>query len=143
MMGSCFSHKQRGETQSNAKVDQSVILPSSNRYLNQLHEVTMEEQFNQIVNDSENNQILIVCDFYAIWCPPCSQIAPTVHKWATNDYRTNVIFIKIDVDQANDLSNRFSIHVLPTFVLLKEGKEILRLSGADSSTLKKEIDKYQ
>lgn len=123
--------------------DQSVVHPTSNRYLNEVHEVITEEQFNQITHDPENSQILIVCDFYAVWCPPCAQIAPTIHKWATNEYKANVIFLKIDVDQANDLSNRFSIHVLPTFVLLKEKKEILRLSGADATTLKKEIDKHK
>lgn len=133
-MGSCSSKRQQEKTQTNTKFE------PSNRFLNQINEIMTEDQFNEIINNLDNKQILIVCDFYATWCPPCAQIAPVVHDWATNDYKINVIFLKIDVDQANDLSNRFSIHVLPTFILIKDGKELLRLSGTDISTLKREID---
>jgi thioredoxin 1 len=151
-MGSCFSSSEPSPPLKASAISyqtpytsQSIQDPStpSNPYMNKIHEITTETEFNQLINDTQNANVLIVCDFYAVWCPPCSQIAPIVHKWALNDYRTSVIFIKIDVDQNSDLSNNFSISVLPTFLLFKQGKEVQRLTGADSTNLKKEIDKFK
>lgn len=107
-----------------------------------IHEITSRDEFDRLVNDVDNVNLLIVCDFYAMWCLPCLQIAPTLSKWAANDYQTNAIFVKINVDEHEDLANQFSIRVLPTFVLLKQGKEITRLIGADSTNLKKLLDQH-
>ncbi len=38
--------------------------------------------------------------------------------------------LKVDIDQSQDLAGRFSIRSVPTLLLLKEGKEIARTSGA-------------
>jgi len=120
--------------------DSSVPL---NPYMNKIHEITTQEEFDKVINDIQNVNLLIVCDFYAIWCGPCLKIAPILYKWALNDYRTNVIFMKIDVDKNSDLANQFLIRVLPTFVLFKQGKEVYRLTGTDSTNLKREIDKLK
>ncbi len=149
MMGSCFSSSKSSSTLKPSIIssqipftgqDASVLL---NPYMNNIHEITKEEEFDKLINDIQNVNVLIVCDFYAIWCVPCLQIAPILYKWALNDYRTSVIFIKIDVDKNNDLSDKFSIRVLPTFILFKHGKEIYRLTGTDSTNLKREIDKLK
>lgn len=120
--------------------DDSLIL---NPYTNKIHEINTEDQFYQLINNKRNINLLIVCDFYASWCMPCLQIAPIIHTWAMNDYKTNVIFMKINVDNNNELSNKFSIEVLPTIILFKQGKEIFRLTGTDSIKLKREIDKFK
>lgn len=143
MMGSCFS-----SNESSLKLKSSVNLPQDssvllNPYTNKIHEITTENEFDKLINDIQNVNVLIVCDFYAIWCIPCLQIAPTLYKWALNDYKTSVIFMKIDVDKNSDLSDKFSIRVLPTFVLFKQGKEIYRLTGTDSTNLKREIEKLK
>ena len=140
-MGSCFSTKDA----SSSKARTSQLISSLESKKNkQVHEVTTEEQFNEIINAENHSQILIVCDFYAVWCPPCSQIASVIHDWAMNNYyQSNVLFVKIDVDQTNELSERFSIRVLPTFIFFKNGQEVTRLNGADSSGLKNEIEKFK
>lgn len=140
----CCSHHEPSYIPSTASAGQSTAAPQPfHRFTNQIHEITTPEQFDHIINHVDNAHVLIVCDFYAVWCPPCSQIAPIVHRWAMTEYRTSVVFVKIDVDQCSDLSDRFSIHSLPTFVLLKGGKEISRLTGADASSVKRDIDKWK
>jgi thioredoxin 1 len=104
-----------------------------------MHEITTEDEFDRLLNAD----VLIVGDFYALWCKPCLQIAPALSKWALNDYRTNVIFMKINIDKNEDLANRFSINLLPTFVFFKQGKEISRLSGGDLTNLRNEIEKFK
>ncbi|CAF1400651.1 unnamed protein product [Adineta steineri] len=143
MMGSCFSNKESVAVSSDInQSNQDFSLPL-NQYVNKIHEITTQEEFNNLITDIQNQNILIVCDFYAIWCPPCLQCAPTIEKWALNDYKTSVIFIKIDVDQNSELSNQYSVRALPTFILFKQGKEIFRLTGADLLKLKKEIDRLK
>ncbi len=134
-MGSCFS--------SNESSPSLEIPMASQPYVNKIHEITTEDEFDRLLNDIQNMNVLIVSDFYAIWCAPCLQIAPVLSKWASNDYRTNVIFMKINVDKNDDLANKFSVNILPTFVLFKQGKEISRLTGADSMNLRREIEKFK
>ena len=131
-MGSCFSTNKS-----------SSLTTLSNPYLNQIHEITMEEDFEKIINEIQNSNILILCDFYAVWCFPCRQIAPYLHQWALNEYKNDVIFLKIDADQNEILSKRLSIRTLPTFIFFKQGKEIERFSGANSTFLKAQIDKHK
>ncbi|UJR25834.1 hypothetical protein I4U23_007184 [Adineta vaga] len=114
-----------------------------NPYVNKLHEITTEKELNQLITNVENKNILILCDFYAVWCQPCLQCAPILHRWTLNDYKTCVIFIKIDVDKNDNLANQYSINVLPTFVLFKQSKEIFRMSGTDLDKLKQEIDRLK
>jgi thioredoxin 1 len=137
-MGSCFS-----SNESSSSVIPITHENSSLSLNHKIHEITTEDEFNRLLNDIQNMNVLIVGDFYAIWCVPCLQIAPVLSKWALNDYKTNVIFMKINVDKNDDLANRFSINVLPTFVLFKQGKEISRLTGADSTNLRREIEKLK
>ncbi len=149
MMGSCFSSSESTYPLKTSAISSQIPFTGKdssvqlNSYMNKIHEITTEEEFDKLMNDIQNINVLIVCDFYAIWCPPCLQIAPILYEWALNDYRTSVIFMKIDIDKNGDLSDKFSIRVLPTFVLFKQGKEIYRLIGADSTNLKREIDKLK
>ena len=140
----CWSHPEPSRIPFTAPSEQvPTAYQPFHRFTNQIHEITTVAQFDQIVNHTDNVHVLIVGDFYAVWCSPCSQIAPVVHRWATTEYRSTVIFLKIDVDQLNDLSDRYSVRSLPTFVLLKGGKEMSRLTGADASRVKREIDKWK
>lgn len=139
-MGSCFSSN---ESSLSLKTSSEIPITSLNPYVNKIHEITTEEEFNRLLNDIQNMNVLIVCDFYAIWCVPCLQIAPILSKWALTDYKTNVIFMKINVDKNDELSNKFSVNVLPTFILFKHGKEISRLTGTDSTNLRREIEKLK
>ncbi|CAF1644813.1 unnamed protein product [Rotaria magnacalcarata] len=150
-MGSCFSNGKIEPSLKTSSISPQMPLVSqsnhdssltSNPYVNKINEITSKIEFDELVNDTLNTNLLIVCDFYADWCPPCLQIAPTLYEWASNDYKACVIFMKIDVDQNSDLSNKFSIRGLPTFILFKQGKEVCRVTGGNSTNLRKEIDKF-
>ena len=63
---------------------------------------------------------LLICDFFATWCPPCKTAAPIFGKlseeWEGCD------FVKVNVDECRELSQREAVQAMPTFKIYKEGK---------------------
>lgn len=84
---------------------------------------------------------LVVIDFYATWCGPCKTIGPQVEKLAQE--RDDVIFLKIDVDECEDIVDEYKINSMPTFVFIKEGKVLQTFSGANYDQLLKLIQTHK
>lgn len=55
-------------------------------------------------------------DCHATWCGPCKHIAPYVHD---KHHQTGIALIKVDVDQAPELSSAYKIQAMPTFLVVK------------------------
>jgi len=84
--------------------------------------------------------VLELIDFYADWCAPCKIMEPVLEE-LEKEYSGKVGFKKINVDQNQDESSKFGIMSIPTYVFVKEGKEIDRVIGASSrDNLKSKID---
>ena len=73
---------------------------------------------------------LTIVDCWAPWCGPCLTLGPTISTLAT-EYEGKIVVAKCNVDAVgNDqITARYSIEVLPTIMILKNGKEIARLRG--------------
>ena len=65
-----------------------------------------------------SNKICVV-DFFADWCGPCKSIAPEIKKLA--EKYANVKFIKVNVDELEELSEEYEITSLPTFKFFVNG----------------------
>lgn len=76
----------------------------------------------------------VVIDFFATWCGPCKRIAPVFEELADKFY-PQVQFFKVDVDESQELVDKFDVHAMPTFVFLKNGTVIKRVEGADMTEL--------
>ncbi|KAG8366840.1 hypothetical protein BUALT_Bualt16G0009700 [Buddleja alternifolia] len=92
-------------------------------------------------NSSKQLNKLMVVDFSATWCGPCKFIEPAFKDMAAK--YTDVDFVKIDVDELSDVSREFGVQAMPTFVLLKQGKEVERVVGAKKDELEKKILKLR
>ncbi|CAD6207097.1 unnamed protein product [Miscanthus lutarioriparius] len=64
---------------------------------------------------------LMVIDFSASWCGPCRFIEPAFKELASRF--TDAIFVKIDVDELAEVARTWKVEAMPTFVLVKDGKE--------------------
>ena len=62
-------------------------------------------------------------DFFATWCGPCKMIAPKIEQMAGE--MANVVFLKVDVDEAEDVAQEYNISAMPTFVFLKNGQKVI------------------
>ena len=79
----------------------------------------------------EENKTVVI-DFYADWCGPCKMLAPVVEEIAKEN--TNTKFVKINVDDVQDLAIEYNIMSIPTLVVMKNGKEINRKVGLVSKS---------
>ena len=81
----------------------------------------------QNLNEIKNSPTVLL-DFYAEWCGPCKMLSPVISEIA--DERADVKVGKINVDEENDLAREYNIYSIPTLVVLKDGKEVKRATGA-------------
>lgn len=75
----------------------------------------------------EENQGVVVVDFFATWCGPCKMLAPILEDIASS--RDDMKIVKIDVDQNPNLSKEFAIMSVPTLILFKNGEIIATEHG--------------
>ncbi|RWR77629.1 thioredoxin H2-like protein [Cinnamomum micranthum f. kanehirae] len=94
----------------------------------------------QMDNYKQSNQ-LIVIDFTATWCGPCRFMETTLNELA--ETYTDVVFVKIDVDELRVVAQEWGVESLPTFLLVKNGKEVDRIVGAKKDDLKNKIEQHR
>ncbi len=71
-------------------------------------------------------------DFFATWCPPCKQLAPTIEA-LEKEYDGKIEIKSIDTDQNKELAQKFNVQAIPTLVFLDaKGKELSRIVGLTS-----------
>ncbi|GLT35398.1 hypothetical protein SLA2020_098550 [Shorea laevis] len=129
-MGSFISSLIGGVEEGSASAEPSHILTFHSSARWQLH-----------FNSAKESPKLMVIDFAASWCGPCKFMEPAVHAMA-NKF-TEVEFIKIDVDELPDVAQEFGVQAMPTFLLVKKGKEVDRVVGAQKDELERKIEKHK
>ena len=70
----------------------------------------------------------VIIDFWAAWCGPCQMMGPVVEELA--DEIQDVKFGKINVDEQPELAAKFGVMSIPTFIMMKDGKEVKKTMGA-------------
>ncbi|XP_016102508.1 thioredoxin b isoform X2 [Sinocyclocheilus grahami] len=86
---------------------------------------------------------LVVVDFTATWCGPCQNIAPVFKTLSEKQENGNVVFLKVDVDDAQDVAAFCDIKCMPTFHFYKNGKKIDEFSGSNHVKLEEIINKHK
>jgi thioredoxin 2 len=71
----------------------------------------------------------VLVDFWAPWCGPCRMVSPAVEHQA-HEHAGRLKVVKLDVDTAPAISERYEIRGIPLLVLIVGGQEVDRLVGA-------------
>ena len=77
----------------------------------------------------------VLLDFTATWCGPCKAIAPMIDELANETAGTYKV-AKLDIDEAPATAAKFGIRGVPTLLAFKDGKEVARHVGANTSKAK-------
>ena len=79
--------------------------------------------------------------FTADLCNPCKKTRPIVEE--LNREQIMAKFFIIDVDSEIEMTKDFEIKSVPTFVVMKDNKEIHRATGAKTRQQLEELIKYE
>jgi thioredoxin 1 len=91
---------------------------------------------NEIVATTANFQsevlsssLPVLVDFWAVWCAPCRMIAPVVTEIA-NEYTGRLKVARLNVDDNQEIAQRYGIMSIPTLALFKGGVVVDQVVGA-------------
>jgi thioredoxin 1 len=84
--------------------------------------------------------ILVLVDFWAVWCGPCRMVAPIVDEIA-KDYDGKLKVVKLNTDENPDIAGKYQIRGIPTLMFFKGGQTVDQVVGAvPKAQLKTKVD---
>jgi len=82
-----------------------------------------DDSFREIYQKND----IVVLDFWAVWCGPCQQFAPTFEAVANE--LPEIVFGKVETETQQKLSAYFGVRSIPTILIIREQLEVFRHSG--------------
>ena len=70
-------------------------------------------------------------DFWAEWCGPCKVMEPVLEE-LEKELAGKVEIEKINVDENSAKASEFGVMSIPTYIILKDGQEVVRRIGVTS-----------
>lgn len=89
--------------------------------------------FNDLINDNE----IVLVDFWASWCGPCRQFAPTFE--ASSEKHPTVVHAKVDTEAQPELAQFFDIRGIPTLMAFKKGTLVFSQAGVMPPAMLEEL----
>ena len=90
-------------------------------------EITLEN-----LNDTINDNDVVLLDFWAAWCGPCRAFGPVFEQ--SSEENPDIVFGKIDTEAQQELAAGFQISSIPTLMAFREGILIFSQPGALNAT---------
>ena len=82
------------------------------------------------LDESINNNEIVIIDFWAPWCGPCIQFAPTFKE--ISEKVDGVTFAKVNTEDEQELGAQFQIRSIPTLMIFRDGIGIFSQPGSMS-----------
>jgi thioredoxin 1 len=85
-----------------------------------------DENFNHVVLQSGKT---VLVDFSAEWCPPCKGMKPVLNQIA-DEFENKALIGMMDVDHNPQITAKYGVRNLPSFLIFKDGNLVERVVGA-------------
>lgn len=93
-------------------------------------------------SDVLQNDLLVLVDFWAPWCPPCRAVGPVLDELA-DDQAGELEVIKVNIDENPELARKYSVASIPAFRVFKEGDVVGSFMGAmPKKAFEQKLDPY-
>ena len=99
----------------------------------------MKEIKDNDLSELSGEKCLLLLYFTASWCGPCQKIKPMLIKLAEGLDNSKIKFFMIDIDENDEIAEKFKIRGVPTFYLLHNNEELGHFTGADITKVHKLI----
>ena len=97
------------------------------------------DEFDRLIaKHSRSTGLPVIADFYSDGCGPCRMMAP-VFKRMAKENEGKAVFVKVDTNQVYQLSSRYSVRSIPTFIAFYNGKQKNQFSGAGEHQLQQMV----
>lgn len=101
--------------------------------------IETEEEWNNLLKTKD---IIIVAKFTASWCKPCKAIDPVYQTLAAAKKNTTAKFVRLDVDELDEVAATYKVAMMPTFIVIKNDQILGTMSGSDASQLETFVTKH-
>lgn len=64
----------------------------------------------------------VLVDFFATWCGPCNRLTPIIEE--ISEEHPEITIVKIDVDEAEEVAQKYGVRSIPTLLYVENGKVI-------------------
>ena len=81
--------------------------------------------------DNFTKKETVLIDFYADWCMPCVMMAPVMEE-LSRKFKGKIKFGKVNIEDNQELAQKFRIVSIPNFLLFKNGKQVEQFVGSSS-----------
>ena len=82
---------------------------------------------NNFESEVLNSDKVVLADFNAQWCGPCKMLKPIIDSIA--DERKDIKVVSIDIDEEDELAEKYEVFSIPCVVVFKNGEEVRRSVG--------------
>mmetsp|Transcript_6925 Transcript_6925/g.10098 ORF Transcript_6925/g.10098 Transcript_6925/m.10098 type:complete len:653 (+) Transcript_6925:80-2038(+) len=99
--------------------------------------IRSSHEFDRLLSKhAKDTGLPVIVDFYSDGCGPCRMMAPIFKKLAKEIGQDKAVFVKVDTNAQHELSSKYQIRSLPTFVFFLNGKKVNQFSGAGEQQLR-------
>ncbi len=88
---------------------------------------TNSAEFDKIMADYPKGYLFV--DVYTDWCGPCKRFAP-IFKEIQSMYKDKAVFVKLNLEEAREIGERYKITAIPTLLFFKDGQMVKQVVGA-------------